>query len=171
MARSNARGLKAAAKAASKAAAKTERKAALLDWLSSRSRAAVHSLDAQKAEAPAAAAPAAAPTVSTDKADYAPGAYPVITASGFPVGAAVRFSLADLASDRGDDGGDPDDYGSFVVVDGGPGDLDGVANGTVVTNQWQVPLTNNGSPSPTPDALNATIKLTAQEVLAGADGR
>ena len=99
-------------------------------------------------------------TVATDQADYAPGATATITASGFATGATVTFGLADLPSDPGDDPGDPDIYGTFTVTDGGPGDLDGLANGTVVTS-WQVPSDNDGSGSGIPDALNATVLLAA----------
>ena len=73
-------------------------------------------------------------TVSTDQADYAPGATATITATGFATGTTVTFGLADLPSDPGDDPGDPDVYGTFSITDGGPGDLDGLANGTVVTS-------------------------------------
>ena len=98
--------------------------------------------------------------MATDQADYAPGATATITASGFATGATVTFGLADLPSDPGDDPGDPDIYGTFTVTDGGPGDLDGLANGTVVTS-WQVPSDNDGSGSGIPDALNATVLLAA----------
>jgi hypothetical protein len=46
------------------------------------------------------------------------------------------------------------------------GDLDGTTNGTVKTS-WYVPIDNNGSGSGTPDALNATLLLTAT----GSDGQ
>ncbi|MDJ0730787.1 MAG: hypothetical protein QNJ33_12415, partial [Crocosphaera sp.] len=91
------------------------------------------------------------PTVSTDKADYAPGATVTITASNFAPGSTILFEIADDPSDPGDDG-DADVYPSFSVTDGGVGDLDGEANGTIVTT-WVVP--------PAPEALNATLNLTA----------
>ena len=105
-------------------------------------------------------------TVTTDQADYAPGATATITASGFATGATVTFGRADLPSDPGDDPGDPDIYGTFTVTDGGPGDLDGLANGTVVTS-WAVPSDNDGSGSGIPDALNATVLVAAS----GSDGQ
>ncbi|MFQ6538239.1 MULTISPECIES: beta strand repeat-containing protein [Aphanothece] len=108
------------------------------------------------------------PTVSTDKADYKPGEEVTITASGFSSGATVQFSLADDPADPGADG-DADDYGSFLVTDGGAGDLDGMVNGTVVTS-WTVPSDDDGSGSGPPDALNATVDLSAQAVEAGPDG-
>jgi uncharacterized repeat protein (TIGR01451 family) len=91
------------------------------------------------------------PTVSTDKADYAPGATVTITASNFTPGSTILFEIADDKSDPGDDG-DADVYEPFSVTDGGVRDLDGEANGTVVTT-WVVP--------PAPEALNATLNLTA----------
>ncbi|MFM2081034.1 MAG: hypothetical protein RLZZ219_1716, partial [Cyanobacteriota bacterium] len=111
----------------------------------------------------------ATPWVSTDKADYAPGQVVIITASGFTPRAAVRFTLRDLDEDPGADG-DADDYGSFLVVDGSAEDLDGEVNGTIVTH-WRVPTTNNGQISDTPDALDATLRLTAQEVRPGKSGQ
>ena len=105
-------------------------------------------------------------TVSTNQADYAPGATATITATGFATGTTVTFGLADLPSDPGDDPGDPDVYGTFTLADGGPGDLDGLANGTVVTS-WLVPTDNDGSGSGIPDALNATVLLAAS----GSDGQ
>jgi len=105
-------------------------------------------------------------TVSTDQADYAPGAIVTITASGFTPGSTITCSIADLPSDRGDDGGQPDVYAPFAVMDGGAGDLDGQANGVVVA-QWTVPTDNNGTGTGIPDALNATLQLVA----VGSDGK
>ena len=100
------------------------------------------------------------PRISTDKDDYAPGELVTITASGFQEGTSLTFAIADLPTDRGDDGGAPDVYAPFTVTDGGNGDLDGVRNGEVVT-QWLVPTDDNGSGSGIPDALNATLVLVA----------
>ncbi len=108
------------------------------------------------------------PTVSTDKADYAPGETVEITASGFQKGATIAFTLADAPTDPGRDG-DTDAYGTFFVTDGGAGDLDHKRNGTVVTN-WTVPTTDSEGGS-YPDALDATLNLTAQAVTPGKDGQ
>ena len=105
------------------------------------------------------------PIVVTDKDDYAPGATAQITASGFALGSTIAFSIADDPNRPGDDG-DADVYQPFAITDGGAGDLDGVVNGQVVTS-WLVPTDNNGTGSGTPDALNATLNLTAT----GSDGR
>jgi hypothetical protein len=88
-----------------------------------------------------------APSVTTDKDDYAPGETATITASGFDVGATVTFEV-DHVDGPGDDGvyGTADDetvdlggdgHDPWTVTDGGAGDLDGVANGTIVT-EWHV---------------------------------
>jgi hypothetical protein len=100
------------------------------------------------------------PSVTTDRPDYAPGETATIAASDFAPGSTITFAIADLPSDRGDDGGAPDVYPPWSVTDGGIGDLDGVANGQVVTS-WLVPTDDNGTGSGTPDALNATLNLTA----------
>ncbi|MCP9877596.1 hypothetical protein KBZ17_13395, partial [Cyanobium sp. A2C-AMD] len=99
------------------------------------------------------------PRVSTDKADYAPGETAVISASGFRPGETITFAIADDPLDPGDDG-DADAYAPFSITDGGEGDLDGQRNGKVTTS-WQVPSDDDGSGSGTPDALNATLLLTA----------
>ncbi|MBD2578050.1 SdrD B-like domain-containing protein [Oscillatoria sp. FACHB-1406] len=106
------------------------------------------------------------PTVTTDKLDYAPGETVTITASGFDPGSSIQFSLADDPNDPGDDG-DADIYTPFTVTDGSEGDLDGQVDGKVVTT-WTVPTDNNSTGSGTPDALNATLNLTA--IGTGADG-
>ncbi|OBQ17337.1 MAG: hypothetical protein AN481_18935, partial [Aphanizomenon flos-aquae LD13] len=106
-------------------------------------------------------------TVSTDKADYAPGETVKITAGGFAKGSTITFVIADDPSDFGDDG-DRDFYtlSPNPITDGGVADLDGNANGEVVTT-WFVPTDNNGTGSGTPDALNGTLILTAT----GSDGQ
>ncbi|NET14977.1 MAG: hypothetical protein F6K08_20160, partial [Okeania sp. SIO1H6] len=53
-----------------------------------------------------------------------------------------------------------DAYDPIEVTDGGEGDLDGTENGQVVTT-WEVPTDNNGTGLGPPDALNATLNLTA----------
>ena len=102
-------------------------------------------------------------TVSTDKADYAPGETVKITASGFAKGSTITFAIADDPSDFGDDG-DRDFYtlSPNPITDGGVGDLDGNANGEVVTT-WFVPTDNNGTGSGIPDALNGTLILRATD--------
>jgi len=122
--------------------------------------------------------------LSTDKLDYAPGDFALFTVTGVTIGGAVEFQVLHV-TDPGADGvfGTPDDtldagpdgvtgtaddgYGTtgaghdpFVVTDGGAGDLDGVANGTIQT-EWYV------NPD---DSLNETFLLSAAEVQAGPDG-
>ena len=104
-------------------------------------------------------------SISTDKADYAPGETVWITASDFTVGSTVRFSVADDPLDVGDDG-DRDIYPSFEVTDGGEGDLDGEANGVIRTS-WLVPSDDDRSGGGVPDALNATLFLSAQGIGTG----
>jgi hypothetical protein len=120
--------------------------------------------------ASAAQVPAPALTVSTDKPDYSPGQTATFTAANVPVGDAVKFSVAHVTA--GNDGiiGTADDVylhdisgttQSWTVVDGGIGDLDGVANGKIVTS-WQVHQ----------DALNQAFQLTATDVsLDGSHGQ
>ena len=90
-------------------------------------------------------------TVTTDKADYAPGSTATFTVAGVNSGSSVAFQIADLASDPGING-IADVYAPFSVTDGGTGDADGLANGTVVA-KWQVPA--DGS------ATGAMLQLTA----------
>ena len=97
-------------------------------------------------------------TVTTDKADYTPGSTAIFTVTGATIGGSVTFNVADQAGDPGDDG-DADVYAALTIVDGGAGDLDGVANGTILAN-WQVP--DNG------DANNATLDLVATDSASGA---
>ncbi|MCT8330762.1 hypothetical protein, partial [Albidovulum sediminis] len=108
--------------------------------------------------------------VITDALDYSPEDTAIITATGTEVGGAVQFQIqhvsgpgADGVYGTADDtvidlGGDGHD--AWIVVDGGEGDLDGLANGTVIT-EWFV------NPD---DSLGQTFLLTAQEVNAGTDG-
>ena len=90
-------------------------------------------------------------SLSTDQLDYPPGSTVNITLTGLATGASATFQVADLASDPGDDG-DADIYQSFTVTDGGEGDLDGLANGVILTS-WTVPATG--------DSDNATLSLSA----------
>src|SRR5262249_20461629 len=104
-------------------------------------------------------------TVSTDQADYAPDSTAYFTAANTTVGGAVNFMVSHL--DPGADGlyGTADDLllsdisnarVLWTVVDGGPGDLDGIANG-IVERTWQVGL----------DAANQTFGLSAIDVGSG----
>ena len=97
--------------------------------------------------------------VATDANDYAPGTLATFTALNLVSGATVTFSVSHV--DPGPDGiyGTADDgllhdlsgtTAPWSVTDGGPGDLDGIANGVIVTS-WNVGL----------DALNQTLLLTA----------
>ncbi|MCV2891048.1 DUF11 domain-containing protein, partial [Ruegeria sp. XHP0148] len=121
--------------------------------------------------------------VSTHKDDYLPGETATITAWNVEEGGTVAFQVQHL--DPGDDGilgtdddvldagptDSPDDDGTgplgtvedhsvFFVTDGGPGDLDGEVNGTIVA-EWYV------NPD---DSLNELFLVTAEEVDPGQDG-
>src|SRR5713226_9553758 len=85
-------------------------------------------------------------TVSTDQPDYAPGTTATFTATNVTVGGTAEFSVAHV--DPGADGivGTADDTlvydlsgttAPWGVTDGGAGDLDGVANGSISTS-WAV---------------------------------
>ena len=86
---------------------------------------------------------APAPAVSLDQSEYEPGQTATITASGFAVGSAIEFAIADAPDQPGDDG-EVDNYPPFAVTDGQDGDLDGVANGEVVTT-WLMPADPNAA--------------------------
>src|SRR5262245_50549139 len=96
-------------------------------------------------------------TVTTDLTDYAPGATAYFTATNVTFGGSLIFRVGEL--DPGADGiiGTADDgfvapIYSWSVVDGGAGDLDGVANGTIQTS-WLV--------DPDGYYLNKTLLLRA----------
>ncbi len=106
--------------------------------------------------------------VSTDLEDYAPGSTAVITASGLPAGSTIKFEV-DHTLGAGADGvwGTHDDviatstgagHEPWYVTDGGAGDLDGLANGSI-TSTWYV------DPD---DSLGARFVLSA--ATAGSDG-
>jgi len=103
--------------------------------------------------------------VSTDKADYAPGAKATITASGFAEGSTIQFAIADDPNHPGTDGV-ANVYKPFSITDGGAGDPDGAANGQVVTT-WVVPPDPDGFGPAIASALGATLNLTAT----GSDGQ
>jgi Ca2+-binding RTX toxin-like protein len=84
---------------------------------------------------------ATVPAVWTDKMDYPPGSTATITGAGFQVGEAVQLRVVhtDGTPNTGE-GHDP-----WIVVDGGPGDLDGVANGQFRTTWYVAPDDSAGS--------------------------
>ena len=103
-------------------------------------------------------------SVSTDQTDYTPDSIATFTASNVTVGGTVEFIVAH--DNPGEDGvvGTADDYITYdlsgttpwFVTDGGPGDLDGVANGVVVTS-WNVNW----------DATNQAFLLSAVDLTTG----
>ena len=90
-------------------------------------------------------------TVTTDRLDYAPGSTATFIAAGVNSGSSIKFQIVDLASAPGING-IVDVYAPFKVTDGGTGDADGLANGTVVA-KWQVPADAS--------ATGAKLQLTA----------
>lgn len=106
--------------------------------------------------------PLASPlTVTTDYSDYAPGQTAVLTANNVALGSAVEFSVTHVLP--GADGilGTADDELShdlsgttspWTIIDGGVGDLDGIANGQIVTS-WYVNI----------DALEQNFLLSATD--------
>ncbi|MDJ0747510.1 MAG: Ig-like domain-containing protein [Xenococcaceae cyanobacterium MO_167.B27] len=98
------------------------------------------------------------PTVTTDKDDYAPGETAQITGSGFTPGSEVVIQIVDDPADPGDDG-DVDVYQPITIIADEFGSF---------STTWFVPIDNNGTGSGIPDALNATLFLTATGT--GADG-
>ncbi|NEQ77023.1 MAG: Cna B-type domain-containing protein, partial [Okeania sp. SIO2C9] len=97
------------------------------------------------------------PIVSTDKEDYAPGETAVITGSGYTPNSEVIVEITDDPDDPGDDG-DVDVYEPIKATVDEFGEF---------TAEWFVPIDNNSTGSGPPDALNATLNLTATGV--GAD--
>jgi hypothetical protein len=86
---------------------------------------------------------AAALTVTTGQADYAPGSTGTLTTTDVAVADTLEFSVA--AINAGADGrvSTANDFRAYdlggatapwIVADGGPGDLDGAANSTIVMN-------------------------------------
>jgi hypothetical protein len=97
------------------------------------------------------AASGSGPSVSTNKADYAPGETALITGSGFEPLSTVQITIVETA-DKDLDGAGPDnaeldDYGSVATVQV-------AADGTFEAT-WLVP------PRPDASALGATLELTA----------
>src|SRR6266516_5406290 len=96
---------------------------------------------------------ARAASVTTDKADYPPGATAYITASGFQAGETVMFQVlhADGTPSTGAD------HDPWYVTDGGVGDLDGVVDGNIQTT-WHVCED---------DCVGSTLELTATGQTSG----
>ncbi|MGI8981137.1 MAG: DUF7507 domain-containing protein, partial [Pirellulaceae bacterium] len=92
-------------------------------------------------------------TVMTDKPDYAPGETADVSASGFQIGEAVQFQV--LHTDGTPNTGNG--HHPWSVVDGGPTDLDGQANGNILT-AWYV------DPD---DSANSSFALTADGQSSG----
>ena len=98
----------------------------------------------------------AAATVTTDQSDYPPGATAYITGSGFAVGETVQCQV--LHADGTFDNTTSGAHAPWYVTDGGAGDLDGVADGTIKTT-WLVPADE--------DEVGATLELTATGQTSG----
>ncbi|UWU74067.1 hypothetical protein N2603_28900 [Bradyrhizobium huanghuaihaiense] len=92
----------------------------------------------------------AATSVSTNQSDYAPGSTAYFTAN-VGVGDTVTFEVTDVAGNPVAGTNVP-----WTVVDGGAGDLDGLANGVVVT-AWDVGQ----------DALGESFVLSATDTTSG----
>jgi hypothetical protein len=86
-------------------------------------------------------------TLMTDKLDYQPGEWAILTASGFQVGETIQFQVLHIDGTPNTGNG----HDAWYVEDGGPDDLDGVEDGNVVT-QWYV------DPD---DSLYSTFEATA----------
>lgn len=97
-------------------------------------------------------------TVTTDKPDYRPDETAVITAAGFQVGETVQFQVlhTDGRPNTDDAGNYLDAHAPWAVTDGGDGDLDGLANGSVLTS-WAMDE----------DAGNSAFSLTAAGLSSG----
>ena len=124
-----------------------------------------------------------APSVTTDQNDYAPGSTALITASGFAAGSTVKIEV-DHATAPGADGvwGTADDvldtstgagHDPWYVTDGGAGDLDGQANGSVTTSWYVDPDDSAGARfllSASSDGATATATFTDADPLVVATG-
>lgn len=80
-----------------------------------------------------------AASLQTDQLAYAPGAAALITASGFDAGETIDLWVLD--ADATFTGAEPP---QSQIIDGGPGDLNGVADGIIQTS-WPVPLGSSTS--------------------------
>jgi hypothetical protein len=133
----------------------------LEQWLEGKGEAAAHLpelLDLQSAGSGqgdtsqlSVAASGSGPSVSTDKADYAPGETALISGSGFEPGSTVQITILETADKDldgpGPDNAELDDYGTVATVTV-------AADGTFEAT-WLVP------PRPDASALGATLELTA----------
>ena len=91
-------------------------------------------------------------TLGTNAPDYAPGSTALLTAGGLTPGAEVQFQVYNQTTGALASGQNP-----WKVIDGGQGDLDGTANGSIQTN-WFV------DPS---DEAGATLLATAKDLATG----
>ncbi len=87
------------------------------------------------------------PTVTTDKQDYPPGSTATITGENFEPGETVELQVLHNDGTPNTGGG----HAPWQVTDGSVNDLDGKANGTIITT-WYV------NPD---DSLNSSFDLTA----------
>ncbi len=94
-------------------------------------------------------------TVITDQLDYAFGSTAQITGNGFAQGETVQLQVRHAPGTAGSND-DPQNQ-AWQVVDGGAGDLDGIADGNIQTT-WVVD---------DPDAVGASYVLTATGVSSG----
>ncbi len=92
--------------------------------------------------------------VRTAKDDYQPGETAQVTADGFTPGETLEFLVQHIDGTPNTGGG----HTPWQVADGGPDDLDGAANGSVLTTWYVDP----------DDSLGATFGLTAQGLASGA---
>jgi len=79
--------------------------------------------------------------LSTDQSDYLPGSTAVVTADGYEVGETVLFQVmhSDGTSNLGEG------HQAWQVTDGGPGDLDLRADGSIQTRWYVSPDDSDGS--------------------------
>lgn len=99
--------------------------------------------------------PALVPSVFTDKLEYFAGQTAIITATGFDAGMPVLFQVLHDASTPGLPGGLG--HEPWQVIDGGVGDVDNAANGSVHTSWYLSP----------DDSMNALFTLFATGLYRG----
>ncbi|MEM8828799.1 MAG: SdrD B-like domain-containing protein [Cyanobacteria bacterium P01_G01_bin.19] len=80
-------------------------------------------------------------TISTDLDDYAPGSTATITGENFEPGETVELQILHTDGTPNTGGG----HEPWQVTDGGNGDLDGLANGTIITTWFVNPDDSGGS--------------------------
>src|SRR4051812_19263605 len=79
-------------------------------------------------------------TIATDQEDYAPGSTAIFTAANLSIGETVTFDVDHVVTSADGTVSTANDISGtapFSVTDGGAGDTDGTANGTIVTT-WSV---------------------------------